>query len=303
MKVFVTGATGFVGKNVVRQLVEKGHRVKVLIHSAPMPPEWEKQGIERVQGSIGDPAGWLEALKGCDAVIHLVGIIAEKGEQTFDRVHFEGTRNVIDAALQAGISRYVHMSALGARPSATSRYHVTKFLAEELALNAPIIQTIFRPSVMFGPESEFCAQMIKLVRNPFVVPVITSHNGRLQPIDVQEVAHCFVDCLEREETYYQTYELGGPAMYTMPELMETFANALGLKPRFVGIPAELLTFPASLMNRWLSNPPITPDQLIMLQENNTCDIRPILEVFGVPKKTLEEGIRESFAPPAGKTAA
>ncbi|HOJ61465.1 MAG TPA: complex I NDUFA9 subunit family protein [bacterium] len=294
MKVFVTGAAGFAGQSVVRELLEKKYSVRALIRQTSAPEEWKSQGVEVVQGDLTQPESLKGKLDGCGAVINLAGRLVERGEQTFHRLYFEGTRNLVESALSAGIKRFVHMSALGARPAAASRYHLANYMAEQIITDAPVIQTIFRPSVIFGPGSRFCRLLVKIVHNYPVVPVITSHHGCVQPIYVNETARAVVDSLERAETFYQTYELGGPTIYSMRELLKTFADAFGKTPYFVTIPVELMPLPAYLMEKYLPNPPFTPDILKLLQENLSCDTTRIRETFGIPQKPMEECLREHF---------
>jgi NADH dehydrogenase len=291
MKVFVTGATGFVGRHIVELLLEKGHTVRILTHRAVINESWNHQKVECVTGDVGNAESLRGQLAGSDAVIHLVGIIVESGENTFERVHFQGARNLLAEAVRAGASRFVHMSALGSRNSAASCYHITKFMAEKLVEEAPIAQTIFRPSVIFGKGDEFTKQIANVIRYSPIVPVIQTNSGRLQPVSVNEVAHCFVDCLERVETFYQTYELGGPATYTLRELMETFTTIMGKKRVFLPVPAALMAWPAMLMERLPLKPPITLDQLRMIGEDNTCNVVRTQQTFGVPKIRLEDWLK------------
>ncbi len=294
MKVFVTGAAGFAGQYVVRELLEKNHSVRALIHQTPAPEEWKSRGVEIVEGDLTQPESLKGKLEGCGAAVNLAGIMVERGEQTFHRIYYEGIRNLVEAARAAGIKRFIHMSALGARPAAASQYHLAHYMAEQTILDAPVIQTIFRPSILFGPGSRFCDLLVRIVHKYPVVPVITSHHGCVQPIHVNETARCVADCLEREETFYQTYELGGPAIYSMRELLKTFADAFGKSPLFITIPVEMMPLPAYLMERYLSNPPFTPDILKILQENLSCETQRIQETFGVPQKPMEECLREHF---------
>ncbi len=292
MKVFVTGATGFVGRHIVHQLIEKGHSIRALTHRSEPPKEFQEKNIEHVTGDITNASSIKKALSGCEAVIHLIGIIVESGKATFEQIHYLGTRNLIQETLKAGITRFVHMSALGARSAATSHYHVTKFMAEESLRESTLAQTIFQPSIIFGRDDQFVNQLVKVVRLSPIVPIITTPKGQLQPISVDDVAHCFVDCLERPETFYQTYQLGGPQTYTLRELFETIANKMEKKRLFIPIPVSLLVAPAWCMEKMPIKAPLTLDQLRMLDEENTCDITPAKQTFNVPTKSLEDGLKE-----------
>ena len=213
-KVMVTGASGFVGGYVVRELTDRGYEPVCLVRSpdrlarrlgGPIPSQ-----LTTVVGDLFDEDALHTAAHGCRAAIHLVGMVEEqpKRGRTFERIHVEGTRNVLAACGAAGVQRYAHMSALGSRPHAASRYHRTKWQAEELVRQAPLAWTIFRPSVIHGPEGEFMRMMkffcTSRLRQP-VMPYFGRGASRLQPVSVLDIAACFVRCLSLPETMGQTY--------------------------------------------------------------------------------------------------
>src|SRR6266446_5069558 len=178
-RVFVTGATGFVGRAVVQALRGEGYVVRCLVRRGSEPDLRGVGAIERVEGDVLAPQLLDEGMAGCGAVIHLVGIIREHiaTNTTFYRVHVQGTVNVVAAAAAAGVRRYVHMSALGARDGARSRYHQTKWAAEEAVRACALPWTIFRPSVIYGRGDGFVSPLVRLVRRLPVVPLVGS--GRL----------------------------------------------------------------------------------------------------------------------------
>ena len=202
MKVLVTGATGFVGREIVRQLHAAGHTIRILARSPHSPRVQEavsRCGAEVHPGDVLDAASLDGALNGMDAVIHLVGIISEVGESTFENVHTRGTGNMVAAARQAGVRRFVHMSALGTRPNAVSRYHQTKWAAEELVRHSGLDFTIFRPSLIYGPEDQFVNLFARMIRLSPVVPLMGSPRARFQPVPVETVAAAFVRIAGRTE--------------------------------------------------------------------------------------------------------
>ena len=151
-RVFVTGGTGFVGRAVIQALRAEGYAVRCLVRRGSERDLRGFGAIERVEGDVMARQSLDDGMTGCDAVVHLVGIIHERPAigSTFERVHLQGTQNVLDAAAAAGARRYVHMSALGSRPGARSRYHQTKWAAEEAVRSSPLPWTIFRPSIIDG---------------------------------------------------------------------------------------------------------------------------------------------------------
>ncbi|MCH7477192.1 MAG: NAD(P)H-binding protein [SAR324 cluster bacterium] len=220
-RVFLTGATGFVGREVLEELVVRGYHPICLVRSAHRAEPLVAPFADRprvVVGTLFDQGALRTAMADADAVIHLVGIIFEHrfSGQTFERIHRTGTANVARAAQELGIARFIHMSALGSRPDAVSRYHRTKYQAEQLVQGAGFDWTIFRPSLIHGPDGEFMQLMARFVRKmiPPVIPYFGSGEARLQPVSVKDVAACMVAALSRPETIGQIYSVGGPEVYT-----------------------------------------------------------------------------------------
>ena len=151
-------------------------------------------------------------MAGCDTVIHLVGIIREQPatHATFERVHVQGTVNVLESAAATGVRRYLHMSALGTRAEARSRYHRTKWAAEEAVRSSPIPWTIFRPSIIYGRGDEFVNMLAAMIRRYPVTPVIGDGLQRLQPIPVEHVAEGFARAVALDGTAKHVYPVGGP---------------------------------------------------------------------------------------------
>jgi len=289
MKIFIAGGTGFVGAHVVRELLGRGHQVRLLVHRRSAA----SVGLEQVEGDVTRLESFQQGLDGCGAVVNLVGIIREFHSKgiTFERLHVQATANLLAAAKISGIRRYVQMSALGTRPNAVSRYHRTKFRAEELVRNSGLEWTILRPSLIFGPQDAFITMLASQLRLAPAVPVIGSGAYRLQPVHAGDVARCLALALEMPATIGQCYELCGNDRLTYVELLDAVAAAMGksppLKPR---LPLGLMKLVIPLM-QGLPQFPITMDQLQMLVEEAICDGR-WKETFGFEPKGFREGIGE-----------
>ncbi len=225
-KILLTGATGFVGRSVVRELLSRGLTPVCLVRSPDklfaQHPGVDRERIVPVIGDLNNKGALRQAAEMSQAAIHLVGIIVARPlrGQTFQRIHVTGTKNVVDAACEAGIGRYVHMSALGTRADAVAIYHRTKWHAEEYVRASGLDWTIFRPSVIHGPHGEFMQLMKRFMCGlvPPVVPYFGSGAGRLQPVSVKDVAHCFVQSLFTPDSVGKVIPLGGPRPYTWVEL-------------------------------------------------------------------------------------
>jgi NADH dehydrogenase len=290
MKVFLTGATGFVGKHMLERLLAEGHAVRAALRGFPGRKArlvghtehlGRKDDFEWVHGDVVEGTRLDEGMQGCDAVIHLVGIIVEKGTNTFERVHHLGTRNVVEAAKRTGIKRFVQMSALGARADGVAAYQTTKWKGEEEVRQSGIPFCILRPSLIFGAGDGFVTQMIKTMRSaPLFRPVPGDGTPKFRPVAVEDVTTCFARALTYEAATNQTVELGGADELTLNEVLAEIARCAGVRKPAVHIPMPLMMAGAMVAQKLLKNPPVTVDQLRMLLEGSTCDIEPMKHIFG-----------------------
>ena len=296
MKVFLTGGTGFVGSEVLRQLVSAGHSVRALVREGSEDKLAVTDGVEIHSGNITDAASLVGALEGCDAVIHLVGIIREFPRRgvTFKKMHVKGTENVLEAAEEQGVSRYLHMSSNGTRERSNTGYHRTKWQAEESVRNSSLEWTILRPSLIFAQSSEFVHMLSEVIRRLPVVPVIGDGQYRMQPVAVGQVAASFVKALKMRQTIGATYHLGGLESYSYDEILDLTAKAMG-KSKASKIHQPL--FMIKPMIRLLQGSerfPITSDQLLMLVEGNTCDPGEWAKAFDLKPISYAEGVGGCF---------
>lgn len=298
MKVFLTGGTGYVGGALLPMLSLAGHEIRALSRD-PEPARQRLASMSGVYPVRGDVTAYsvdqlAELMKKQDAVIHLVGIIIEKGTPGFEAVHAEGTRRMAAAAEQAGVKRFVHMSALGTRENAVARYHKTKFAAERFVRESSLDWTIFRPSIVFGENDEFLNAFAGIARVAPALPVIGSGEGKLQPIWVEDVCRCFAACLNMPETIGQTYDMGGNAAYSLKEILAMVVRAMGKKRMLLRLPAPVARLQAKAFNLLPMKPPFTEDQITMLGEDNVCDPAPLKAAFGLEPRTLEDYLEERF---------
>lgn len=292
MKVFVTGATGFVGREVVRQLIAAGHAVRALVRKGSEDKLATRENIEVHLGDVTDSASLVGALAGCDAVIHLVGIIREFPGRgvTFKRMHVEATKNILEATEKEGIKRYLHMSSNGTREQSNIGYHRTKWQAETLVRETSLDWTIFRPSLIFGAGSEFIKMLTDLIRRIPVVPVIGDGQYRMQPVALQEVASSFVKALDMPQTVGKTYHQGGGESYSYDEILDLTSLAMGKgKASKIHQPLFMIKPVIKVMQR-SEHFPITSDQLTMLLEGNVCDNGEWQKDFGIKPLAYANGI-------------
>jgi NADH dehydrogenase len=292
-RIFVTGATGFVGRSVIHALRAEGYGVRCLVRRGSEGDLRGQEAIERVEGDVLARGTLERGIAGCDTVIHLVGIIREQtaSHATFERVHVQGTVNVLEAAAATGVRRYLHMSALGTRADARARYHRSKWAAEEAVRSSPIPWTIFRPSIIYGPGDELVNMLAGMVRRYPVTPVIGNGMQRLQPIPVEQVAEGFARAVGLEATAKHIYPVGGPDAVTMLRLLDLIGAAVG-RPRVrkLHVPMGFIRPLARVLHR-VPGFPLTPDQLLMLEEDNVCDPEPFFTTFGLTPIPLVAGLR------------
>ncbi|MGH7545982.1 MAG: complex I NDUFA9 subunit family protein [Gemmatimonadota bacterium] len=294
MKVFLTGGTGFVGGAVARALRRRGHAIRALVRDPARARDLGEQGAELVKGDIVDAPSLRDATRGCEAAIHLIGIIREKGRYTFEAVHTRGTTNVLAAAREAGVRRFVQMSALGAKSGGTE-YHRTKHEAEERVRRAGIPFAILRPSLIFGRASPVVQLWLRMVRLSPVVPVLGDGRYRLQPVFVDDVAAAFVRAAERSELTDGVYEIAGPEVLTYDEVLDAVAQAMGKRIRKWHIPLAIVWPPVRLAAALRLPAPIAPHELQMLLEENVAaePANALADVFGLEPRSFREWLREA----------
>ena len=303
MKVFVTGATGFVGQEVLHRLHDAGHSARILARDAKSRRVREaatRWHTEVHQGNILDAASMEGGLNGVEAVVHLVGIISEVGENKFENVHTRGTENIVAAARAADVTRFIHMSALGTRPNAASRYHQSKWAAEEIVRRGGLAWTIFRPSIIYGPGDGFVNLFARMSRFSPVLPVIGSGRSKFQPVPVQDVATCFVRALSEPHSIGQIYGLCGTEVFTLEQILDLILEVTARRRIKLHLPLWLARCQAAFLElvfpRLLGQaPPFNRDQLIMLQEDNVGDPRPAMELFGLKPTSFREEIARYLA--------
>lgn len=228
MKVFLTGATGYVGNYVIKALIEHGYDVKCLVRKGSEGKIREKEYYEIFNGDVLDYDSLLTGMKGCDAVINLVGIIREfpgKGI-TFTNLHYIATKNCVDAAKELGIKRFLQMSALGTRKNARTMYHKTKFMGEEYVRKSSLTYTIFRPSLIFGKEDVSINLFAENIKKLPIFPVFGNGRYKTQPVCVKNVAEGFAKAIESKKAFNRVFELGGPKKFTFNDLLDTIGKAV-----------------------------------------------------------------------------
>ena len=296
MLIAVTGATGFVGRHITRVLARRGHAIRALVRSPLQAQAFDGLGVELVPGDLADATALTALLRGANTVVHLVGIIIETGRATFHAVHVEGTRRVLEAARRAGVERFVHMSAVGARdePGATP-YQRTKWHAEELVRASGLSHAVFRPSIISGPESAPIRTLARLHRWCPVVPVFGDGRFPTQPVWAEDVALAFALAAE-QSALAGVFELGGPQVLTYEEFLLAIGRAARRPRPLVHVPLGLARAAAAALGLLGAAAPLTGDQLQMLVEGSATPANAIESVFGIQPVAFEQGLNRYLAP-------
>lgn len=287
-RVLITGGSGFVGTEIRKQLADR--ELRILVRDPASVADAES--AELVQGDVRDRATLDAAVAGVDAVIHLVAIIEESGNQTFDQVIRQGTENMLAATREASLRRFLHMSALGAQPNPDYPYLQAKWAAEEAVRRSGLDWTIFRPSIIFGPGDRFINVLANLIRRAPVIPVAGSGASKFEPIAVGEVAQVYKRALDDPGTIGQTYELGGGEIYTYEQMIDLIRSRLDTGKPKLHVPISLmkgLVAVTSPLPKAL-RPPVTREQLKMLALDNCTDRSATAELIGHEPTALRDGL-------------
>jgi len=294
--ILITGATGFVGPRVVHALRAEGRPVRALVRDEAAGEQLRNLGCETVVGDVTDPASLRPAVEGCDVVVHLVALLTGKPED-FERVMSQGTRDLVAAAREAGVRRFILMSALGTdeRTKELVPYYRAKWEMEQTVKASGLEYVIFRPSFVFGPDGGALAQFRRIAKLAPVTPIVGPGTQRIQPIWIDDVAGYFAAAVDKPEAANRTFELGGPDTVTWNEFWSRLKQALGTRRPSIHLPFGLMRVQALVLER-LPNPPVTRDQLTMLEVgDNVVSNTDAVDTFRLPLVPLDEQLRSSCA--------
>ena len=290
MVVLVTGATGFLGRRVVRELLVRGYQVRCLVRTPGRERIFSHREVEVQYGSISDPVSLKNAFYDVESVVHLVGVVRARRRESFDSVHRVGTINVLAAAKESGARHFVHVSVIGAANDRTYPYLYTKWLGEQVVVKSGMHFTIFRPSMLFGEGDEFINSMAGLVQLFPLVPVIGPGRNRLQPLAADDLARCIAITLGREDLKGKTIEIGGTERLSYSELVTEVAKAIDKRRLRVHLPVWAMYVAAAIGQGILPRSPITTEQIKMLSIRSVAEMGEVERLFGFTPNPLEGNI-------------
>lgn len=273
-EILVTGGTGFLGRHVARALIARGYLPRLLVRagSGSRIPDDIRRACRVTPGDVTDPESVENAAQGTSAIVHLAGIVREIPRKgiTFGRLHIKATRNAVKAARRWEISRFVHVSALGARPEGPGAFFESKAWAEEIVMNSDLRWTVFRPSAVFGPGDRFIDTMLRVLRWSPVAAVPGDGRVRYQPVHVEDVAHGIADAVTRPSTERRCIDMGGPESVSFDGIVDAVAGALGRTVAKVHVPLAILYSLARSLSRF-ERFPVSPEELDIIAAENICE--------------------------------
>lgn len=295
MAVLVTGAAGYIGNNTVRRLVEQGKPVKAMVRDRDKAAKRladVANKIEIVTADVTDRASLKAVMNDVTAVVHLVAIPMEKGGATYEEINYQGTINVADAAMEAGVERFINMCQNGATPDHFSRFLRSKGRAQQYVASTPLKWTAMRPSVIFGPQDEFFNAFARLIRlTPVVFPLIGGGTALFQPVSVHDVVEAMVRSLDDDKTIGREFELGGPEILNLGEIEKRVLAAMGEKRTMISVPVGLLRPAVFVMEKTLPGAPVNLTLLELLGTPNVVSDNALMTYFLIdPRPFVGENI-------------
>lgn len=300
MKAVVVGGTGFIGSHTARALLDAGHEVTVMGRNPDAVSAIPRlAGANATRGDVTDPSSLTGTLEGADAVVMAVTFpnypmeLRRKG-LTFERYEGEGSKNLLGEATRARVKRFLFVSGAGADPKSDKSWYRAKGIAEERIKAAGIDYVIIRPSWIYGPGDKSVNRMASMVKLSPVVPRLGVRPQHIQPLYVGDFAQAVVEAFARDDAWNKTFEIGGPEVMTMTEVIHGIAEVLGKRRRVLPIPlplAKLGTAPFVL----LPKPPMTPTGVEFVAQDGLIDMRETTRVLGIKPVTFKEGLSRYLA--------
>jgi uncharacterized protein YbjT (DUF2867 family) len=290
MKILVTGGTGVIGNGAIKELLRRGHAVRLLSrHAKDDAKQWPN--VEAFEGDVADASSLRGAADGCDAVLHIAGVAAEEPpEVTFEKVNVGGTRNILAEAARANARRFVFVSSLGAERG-SSEYHQSKLAAEKLVAASSLDWLIVRPGSVYGPGDEVTSEILKLVRALPALPVIDDGKQPFQPIWFEDLAKALANALERNDLARRTLDVAGNETTSMSDLIRRFGELTDRTTAKIPVPMPLAALIVKAGKKAGVSLPADETKLAMLADENVIDGENALSLLGVEATPLERGLR------------
>jgi len=292
-RITVFGGTGFLGRRIVRHLLQHGFAVRVAVrHPVPVRELFSDVPVEAVEVDIHDEGRVAQALIGTVGAVNAVSLYRERGRQTFRSVHIDAAERVARHVRDAGITRFVHVSGIGADPSSASAYIRARGLGERAVMRVLPDACVLRSAVMFGTDDAFLTTIIDLLRTLPAYPMFGKGETRLQPVHVEDVGEAVAVLLTDTTIASGTYEIGGPEIFTYAGLLRAIAAEIHVRPALLSMSYSLWFGLAGMLNP-LPNPPVSRNQIELMQIDTVASTdKPGLNALGIAATGLREVVRE-----------
>jgi NADH dehydrogenase len=281
--ILVTGATGFIGRALVRQLTATGHEVRVLLRPSPRSPRLPKGvPVEVAVVSLNDESGVRAALRGVDQIYHLASAAAQGRRGNLLTTDIEGTRMLANVAAGANIKRLIFLSHLGADRASAFPIHKSKGIAEEHIRKSGVPHTIIRSSIIFGPEDGFTTALADIMRfSPGFMPIPGDGRTLLQPLWLEDLVTSLIWTLENPETINHTYEIGGGEYFTLRQILETIMNVTHTRRIFLPLPPPYMRALVIMLDSFARQFDASTYWLDYVAVNRTCPVDNLPRTFGL----------------------
>ncbi len=290
--ILVTGATGFIGRRVVQRLVSQRKNVRALTRgSAAFMLPW---GVRPAIGDVLNPQSLTSAMQGVDTVVHLAAVIREIGDRTFQRVNYEGTKNVLEAADKAEVGRIICVSTVGSTSDPEVPYLYSRWMAEQEIARSELSHTVVRFTIGFGEGDEFINRLAAIIKMSPLTPVLGDGQSVLQPISADDVARCVVESIDRYDLEGKTVDIGGSESFTYDELIDFLADTLGVKVAKVHVPVGVASPVADFMESLSPSPPVTREQLKMIAVAGNTGLDSVERQFGFQPLSIRGNVDYIF---------
>jgi NADH dehydrogenase len=281
--ILITGGTGFIGRALVRQFFDSDYPVRTLLRPSPETPRLPKGvPVEVAVVSLNDVRGLRAALRGVDTIIHLAGVEHLGRNANLLATDIQGTRNLAQAAKQAGVERFIFLSHIGADRASAFPVHKAKGIAEEHIRKSGVPHTIVRSSIIYGPEDHFTTNLAELLRRmPFIFPIPGDGQTRIQPLWVEDLVTCLLWAMENPKTVNKTYEVGGSEYYTVRQTLETIMQEIGKRRVLVSVPPPLLRALVVTLETFIPHFPASSFWIDYYAVHRTCPVDNLPRIFGL----------------------
>lgn len=293
--VLVTGGTGFIGSHIARKLLKKGHQVVVMTRNPSKVRSSVPAGVDLRPGDVSDPGSLRQAMAGVDVVINAVQFPNHPVENprkghTYMEVDGLGTVRQVEAAQAAGVKRFIYLSGAGTRQGQTYPWFQAKLKAERAIRDSGIPYTIFQPSWVYGPEDRSLNKFVTFARFLPFIPVVGNGQTRVSPVHVDDLAEVVAESVDMESAVGKTYQVGGPQVLTMDQIIQTMLKTIGKHRPLLHHPRwfmKLVTIPMQL----LPSPPLSPSAVDFVLMEEDVDTTALVRDFGVKLRPLSEGLK------------